>query len=290
MIFIILKKRKQTDFILIDTYSGYAFYYTFLCSLICRVLYKKYIPILRGGDLPDRIKNYRILSNSIFNNSFLNISPSSYLKKKFELYGYKVTIIPNFIDIENYPFLIREDCKPKIFWVRSFHSVYNPKMAILVLYELLKSFPNSVLCMVGPDKDGSLADCKEIATKLGIINKIKFTGLLRKKEWVQLSTQYDLFINTTDYDNTPVSVLEAMALGFPIITTNAGGLSFFHEDGVDALMVEKNDINGMVKKILFLLSEKKYAQKLSKNSRKKAEKFGWKIIKKSWIKIFSTKK
>ena len=41
-----------------------------------------------------------------------------------------------------------------------------------------------------------------------------------------------------------MSVIEAMALGFPIVSTNVGGLQYLHNDGVDALM-KKNDIEGM---------------------------------------------
>ena len=60
---------------------------------------------------------------------------------------------------------------------------------------------------------------------------------MKKSSWINLSKDCDIFINTTNYDNMPISVIEAMALGLPIVSTNAGGLKYFHDDGEDALLV-----------------------------------------------------
>ena len=160
------------------------------------------------------------------------------------------------IDIKNYNFKHRLKCKPKLLWVRSFHNVYNPEMAIYVLLDLLKKYPESKLCMIGPEKDGSLKNCKIIVEKYNITEKVKFAGFLPKDQWIDLSSKYDIFINTTDFDNQPVSVIEAMALGFPVVTTNVGGLQYLHDDGVDALMVKKNDIEGMSHAIERIITDK----------------------------------
>ena len=47
-----------------------------------------------------------------------------------------------------------------------------------------------------------------------------------KKEKKELASKHDIFINTTHFDNTPVSVMEAMALGLPVISTNVGVIPF----------------------------------------------------------------
>jgi len=78
--------------------------------------------------------------------------------------------------------------------------------------------------MVGPDKDSSLGEAKDLAKQLGVAESVTFTGVLPKAQWHQLSEKFDIFINTTNIDNMPVSIIEAMALGLPIVSTNAGGL------------------------------------------------------------------
>jgi len=286
MVFVFIKNRKHINLVLIDTYSGSAFFYAFIISIMCRILDVKYVPILRGGDLFKRLDKNKFLSKNIFNNSLINVSPSVFIKENFISKGYKTRIIPNFIDLEFYPYLHRPSCSPSLLWVRSFHKIYNPQMAILVLNELLKEFPNANLCMVGPDKDGSLNDCVKLSNKLNIQESVNFTGILKKEEWVKKAEKYDIFLNTTNYDNLPVSILEAMALGFPIVSTNAGGLSSFHKDKFDALIVEKEDFLTMAKNIKLLISDNSLSEKLSRNARNKAEAFGWKILKNKWKNLF----
>ena len=286
MIFVLLKNKKKIKVVLIDTYSGKAFYYVLIISLICRILNKKYIPILRGGDLPKRIQRNNFLSKNIFSHSYINIAPSNFIKQKFKTKGFRTIMIPNCIDLESYSFFHRISCSPNLLWVRSFHKIYNPKMAILVLNELLKDFPNASLCMVGPDKDGSLEECEKLSIELNIQKNILFTGLLKKNEWIEKSKKFDIFLNTTNYDNLPVSVLEAMALGLPIVSTNAGALSTFHEDNVDALIVEKKDFLSMTKNIKLLISDNSLSEKLSRNARYKAEAFSWEKLKNKWKNLF----
>ena len=241
MVISIIKSR-DVNYVIIDTYSGLAFIYTLVSSIICRIVGKKYIPILRGGDLPNYLKGKKNLLYEIFDYATINVSPSFYIKYQLNILGIKSVYIQNTIDIKNYNFKHRLKCQPKLLWVRSFHNVYNPEMAIYVLLDILKKYPESKLCMIGPEKDGSMKNCKIIAEKFKISEKVEFAGLLPKNQWIDLSSKYDIFINTTDFDNQPVSVIEAMALGFPIVSTNVGGLQYLHDDGVDALMVKKNDI------------------------------------------------
>lgn len=286
MIFILFENKRKINYVLIDTYSGNAFYFAFIISIFSRLLKINYIPILRGGDLTEVIKNKKYISNNIFLNSTINIAPSSFLRDSFKIQNYDSIIIPNFIELKLYPFKLREECRPKLLWVRSFHKIYNPKMAILVLNELLQDFPEAELCMIGPIKDSSYEDCLKLSELLRIKNKINFTGLLDKKDWVKMSREYDIFLNTTNFDNLPVSILEVMALGFPIVTTNAGGLLNFHEDNIDALMVKKNDVKSMSKKVKRIILDSKLAKNLSLNARSKSELYSWSNLRKQWEKLF----
>ena len=153
MVILFFSNYRKTNFILIDIYSGLGFYYAFIISCLSQ-LYS--IPYLHGGNLPVRLATSKYLSKIIFSNSYINISPSLYLKEKFINQGYIVKYIPNFININLYDYKKRNKCKPNILWVRSFHEIYNPQMAILVLSKLLIEFPEARLCMFGPDKYGSL--------------------------------------------------------------------------------------------------------------------------------------
>ena len=288
MIYTIYNKYRNLDLVLIDTFSGKSYYFAILSSYVCHFLNLRYILVLRGGNLKNEFLRKKIISKKILFNSYQIISPSVFFERSLSRMQIKTTYIPNYIDIEDYRFEHRKKCTPKLLWVRSFHKVYNPEMAIYVTYELNKIYPNVELCMVGPEKDGMLEKCKRLSNRLNISKNIQFTGLLKKKDWISLSYNYDIFLNTTDYDNLPVSVIEVMALGIPIVSTNAGGLKYLHNQESDGLLVEKNDIQMMKNNVVRLIENKKLAQALSFNGRQKAKKFRWEKVKDLWNKVFES--
>jgi len=283
MVLSILKNKNKLKLVLIDSYSMQAFWYTYILARISRINNIPYIPILRGGGYPDRLKNSPGLCKFIFSNSAKNISPSMYLKRHFEESGFEVEYIPNFIPIENYKYQQRENVTPKLLWVRSFHDIYNPLLALEILKKLKKKYPGAKLCMVGPDKDGSLQKVLNKAEEDNISDSLKITLKLSKAEWLKLSTDYDIFINTTDFDNHPVSVIEAMAIGMPIISTNVGGLPFLIENNVDGILVNPKCSDEFVNEIDRLISDNSLVRKITLNARKKVEEFDWEIIKDRWF-------
>ncbi len=287
-IFTIIKNRKKINLVLIDTYSTSNFYYALVSSLTSRLFSIPYVPILHGGALPDRLKSSPHLSRILFKNAAINISPSHYLLAVFQAAGFNTKYIPNFIETGMYPTKRRDKLSPRLLYVRSFHEIYNPKMAIRTLAILQKIYSNIELCMVGPNKDGSKEEVEDLATELGVSEHLKITGKLSKVAWIALSADYDIFINTTNYDNLPVSIIEAMCLGFPIVSTNAGGLPFLIEDGKDGLLVDKNDAGAMAEKIAKLLENSALASKTSMAAISKGNSFDWNIIKKDWEKLIES--
>lgn len=281
------KNKKKVKLVLIDSYSMRAFWYTYILAKLC-VNYKiPYMPILRGGGYPDRIKKSPGFCKFIFSNSVKNISPSVYLKNHFENAGYKVTYIPNFIPLSNYQYKERTSVRPRLLWVRSFHEIYNPLLAVEVLEKLSSKYPDAELCMVGPDKDGTLQEVIERANVSGVNRFLKLTGKLSKPEWLKLSETYDIFINTTNFDNHPVSVIEAMALGLPVISTNVGGIPFLIDDNVDGVLVPQSDPEKFVQAINSLITDESLVKGLSKNARSKVEQFDWDVLKHKWFETIS---
>ena len=287
MVVSIIINRKSVEYILIDTYSTKGFYFAIICSFFCFIFNKKYILILRGGNLEYRLKQNKILSTILFKNSHINISPSLFMQSIFKNYGFETKYVPNNIIISKYKHKPRlKLSNPKILWVRSFHEIYNPLMAINVFYRVLKTYNQARLCMVGPKKDNSFEKCIQLVEELNIKDKVVFTGQLDKKDWISLSKDYNIFINTTNFDNLPVSVIEAMALGLPVVSTNAGGLKYLHENDSDALLVDRNDISKMAEKIISIIEDPSLSKKLSINGLKKAKKFDWEYSKDLWKSLF----
>ncbi|MBZ9652085.1 glycosyltransferase family 4 protein [Psychroflexus montanilacus] len=284
MLLMVIKHRSKTHVLLIDTYSTSAFWYAYLVSQLAFRLKLNYIPILHGGNLPHRLSSHPKQCQRLFGRAKVNVAPSAYLMHHFEKAGYtNLSYIPNTINLENYSFKQRRQFQPHLLWVRSFAHIYNPLLALKVLQELLKTHPQAKLSMVGPFKDDSIEDCKTYASEHDL--PITFTGGMPKADWLEYTKDFDIFINTTNVDNTPVSVIEAMALGLPVVSTNVGGIPFLLDDEQDALLVNPDDVHAFTEAVLRLLKNPELAHKLSKAGRAKVEHFDWEVVKEKWVEV-----
>jgi glycosyltransferase involved in cell wall biosynthesis len=284
MLFKVIKYASKTDVLLIDTYSTTAFWYAYLTSQLAEALNLDYIPILHGGNLPQRLKSHPRQCQQLFGKAKVNVAPSAYLMHHFQRVGYtNLVYIPNTIELKNYEFKQRQELRPHFLWVRSFAKLYNPMLAIQVLEKLLATYPKARLSMVGPFKDDSIEECKTYAEAHQL--PVTFTGGMKKEDWLDYAKDFDIFINTTNVDNTPVSVMEAMALGLPVVSTNVGGIPFLLDDGIDALLVKPNRIEDFTKAVLQLLEHPDLAAQLSKAGRKKVEHFDWEVVKEKWFEV-----
>lgn len=286
MIFTFLKNSNKINIVLIDVYSTQNFWYAVIIAKLSRLFNKKYVPILHGGDLMNRFENSPYFTKKLLKSAFHIVSPSLYYKKELTKLGYtKVTFIPNPFFIKNYTFRQRNQFKPNLLWVRAFDEIYNPIMAIKALELILSKYPSAKLVMVGPEKDGSLKTCKKYAES----NKlpVSFTGKLNKKEWLSLASNFDIFLNTSNIDNSPLSVIEAMALGLPVITTNVGGMPFLIDHSKDGIILKQQTPEEISFWVDWMLQNPLETIKISHNAHAKVQDFDWDKIKENWKKLLS---
>lgn len=206
------------------------------------------------------------------------------MKQVFNSSGYSnVLYIPNVLELQKYQLTSKKFDYPRVLWVRSFAEIYNPKLAILTLEKLKAIYPNAELCMIGPDSDGSLSEIQRLSQELGV--QVKITGKLSKTEWMEMAKTYNVFINTSNFDNMPVSVIEAMALGLPIISTEVGGMSSLIDHNTDGILVPKNDPIAMSKAIQETFENVNKTVNRIKNARHKAEQFDWVKVRIKWLDV-----
>ncbi|WP_311196032.1 glycosyltransferase family 4 protein [Antarcticibacterium sp. 1MA-6-2] len=211
----------------------------------------------------------------------MNVAPSSFLYNIFKEAGFEnLQIIPNSIELNKYPFKERGSFTPSLLWVRRFQTRYNPMLAVKVLENLLLTYPDAELCMVGPEKDGSMKSCRAYAEKYRL--PVKFTGKLKKKEWAEISTDYDIFLNTTNIDNTPISVIESMALGLAVISTDVGGMHYLISNKKDGLLVPPKDEVAMTAAVKQLVENPDETREMVQKAREKVSGFDWEIVKEQW--------
>ncbi|MBX3329349.1 MAG: glycosyltransferase family 4 protein [Nitrospira sp.] len=196
--------------------------------------------------------------------------------------------MPNSLELKKYQFKQRDRPEPNLVWLRAFHDIYNPSLAVKVVALLARDFPAVRLVMIGPDmKDGSLESAKNLAVELGVLEKITFAGPVPKATTPQWVNGGDILLNTPRIDNMPVSILEAMACGVCIVSTNVGGIPYLLDDEYDALLVPNGDEVAMARAVRRLVSEKGTAERLSRNGRRKVDQFDWSAILPKWEQLFT---
>jgi len=273
----------------VDVFSGPAFLWAELVCLTLRRLGKPYVLTLHGGELPVFARNWPGRMRRLLNSAALVTTPSRYLNEQMQAYRTDLRLLPNPIDLRRYPARVRERPQPKLAWLRAFHHIYNPALAPCAIAHLAGEFPNLTLTMFGPDKgDGSWQLAQQSAVDNGVAKHVLFFGKIAKTDVPHRLNESDIFLNTTSVDNTPVSVLEAMACGLAVVSTNVGGIPYLLADGHDALLVPPDNATAMAAAVRRILTEPGLAPRLSTNARHKVEQFDWSVILPQWEKIFQS--
>lgn len=278
---VLFKNRKECDYVLIDTYSTWNFYYAITLAWWARRFGLKYIPILHGGKLPERLAKNPGRVKKYCGLAYKVVSPSTYLAKAFADHGIdQVQVIPNAIDLSKFPFRNRTQNRQMIIWLRAFYSIYNPQMAIKAFKQVKESFPKAQLTMVGPANSAVLEKCQKLAKKLEV--DVSFMDKVDQETWIDLASQNDIFLNTSNFDNMPLSVIEAMAMGLVIVSTDVGGMPYLIDHNQDGLLIPADDDEQMAEAIANLLTDTLLMAKLAMTARSKVERYNWEEVMKGW--------
>lgn len=276
-------KRRCYSTAQIDVYSGAAFSYAEAVAWVLRRAGKPYVLTLHGGNLPGFAERYPLRVRRLLQSAACVTAPSRYLAEQMNEYASDIRVLPNPIDVKSYPFALRRSPRPRLMWLRAFHEIYHPAMAIDVVRDLHETTPDVQLTMVGPDKgDGSYPRTREAVLRAGLEAQCHFVGPVSKADVPRWLAQGDIFLNTTSIDNTPVTVLEAMACGLCVVSTNVGGMPYLVKHEHDALLVPPDNPSAMAAAVRRLLEEPNLAERLSRNGREKAEDHDWSRVLPAW--------
>jgi glycosyltransferase involved in cell wall biosynthesis len=280
--------RKQYQVASVEVYSYLAFRWAELLCQFLKLIKKPYVLTLHGGKLAEFAEENPKRVQRLLLSAEVVTTPSKFLHSVFSTIRHDINYIPNGIYLSTYPNELRKQPKPSLIWMRSLHHIYNPTLAIKVLKSTHDSFPDAGLTMIGPDKEeGIFEDLNSLVQSMGLQESVHFTGAIPKEKVGQYLSKGDVFLNTTNYESFGVSMLEAAACGLCIVTTNAGELPYLWEDGVDVLIVPKDDPELMATAVRRILKEPGLAEKLSRNARAKAEKYDWSVIMPRWEALFN---
>jgi glycosyltransferase involved in cell wall biosynthesis len=282
----ILFKKNDYDILCLQVYSGPSFVVEDAASWLAHKIGKPIIMVLHGGGIPAFAQRYPNWMRRVLQRATRIVTPSGFLARVCKEYGYPSLVIPNAIDLGEYPYIYRQDQLPGLIWMRTLHPLYNPEMAVHVLELVRREIPNAFLTMYGQEK-GGLAATRLLVEQKRLADAVHFEGFLSPSNKASEFSRHQIFLNTNRVDNMPVSVIEAAAFGLPVISTNVGGLIDMISHEVNGLLVPNEDASAMANAVIRLFKDPTFAQGLSGRSRLWAEQFDWSRVLVSWDRLFS---
>lgn len=284
MLLTIWRLRRRFDVAQIDVFSGSAFRWAECAAAFVRRTGKPSVLALHGGNLPEFQRRRPMRVRRLLEGAIEVVAPSRYLQAALRESRDDITVIPNAIELRRYRFRLRSRPQPRLVWVRHFRSIYNAPLAVEVLACTRRLFPDARLVMCGGDsRDGTLEEVKRTVRAHALESAVRITGAVPKHDVPSVLQEGDVFINTTNVDNTPVSVIEAMACGLPVVSTRVGGIPCLLDEGRTGLLVPSDDPGAMAEAVRRLLTESGLACRLSVNGRSLAAAMDWEPVLGAWM-------
>jgi L-malate glycosyltransferase len=211
------------------------------------------------------------------------VVPSPFLADVFARVGLPATIVPNTIDLASFPFRERNPLRPRFLSTRNLSYPYNVACTLRAFAAIQAVHPDASLTIVGSGPDEQ--ELKRLAGELGIRN-VQFTGRVEPHAIARLYAEHDIYVQTPDLDNMPLSVIEAFASGLPVVSTRAGGMPVMLEDGRDGLLVPVNDHHAVATAALRLLDTPECARRYARNAQRACEAYTWAMVREQWLAVY----
>lgn len=175
---------------------------------------------------------------------------------------------------------VRERVRPRILWLRAFHPIYDPHLALDVFQEVRKVLPQATMTMVA---EGAMES--EIRQRVAreAIPEVTFLKGLSQQELIQTVLDHDLFLHTNLADNQPLSLIEAFSTGMPAVTTSVGGMPYLFRDGEAGFQRSHGDVHGLAEAVIRVATEEGLARRLSEGALEVARRHRWETLRGPWM-------
>jgi len=131
-------------------------------------------------------------------------------------------------------------------------------------------YPEARFVLVGEGRDGgTLGQLQHLATELGIAERVHFPGY--RAHLLPVYGSFDLFVLSSRREGLPNSVLEAMAVGLPVVTTDVAGTSELVLDSQTGYVVPQGDIDRLAHAMVTLVADKQLRQYMGQAGRERIE-------------------
>ena len=251
----------------------------FSCKKILSIhgVYSKNIDQLYGKTISNVSKKYEKMALNLVDAITVNS------KEGYDYYtkmGFNVVQIPNAIDLNLIPKKSTKQFKNQLI----FAGRLSKEKGIEILLETASQLPDNYHLLIagsGPleEKVRKLSDEKTNLHYLGYQSKQNMLSLIRGS---------DLLIQPSLEEGISSTLLEAMACGTCILGSDIEGISEVIENNKTGLLVEPNNSDELLNKILYLLPKKEKRLSMANEGLERVKKYDWKIVGKLYVNFYES--
>lgn len=271
------------DIIHVFSASYYSFMLSAVPALLVGKLYgKKTILNYRSGEAADHLARWPSAAPTCRWADRI-IVPSGYLVDVFARFGLKAEAIFNTIALDRFRFRERRPLRPLFLSARLLEPLYNVACALRAFALIQQRYPEAQLTIAA---DGSERDrLEQLARQLGL-RHTRFIGKVDYAQMPGLLDAADIYLNANDLDNMPSSLIECMAAGVNVVTTEAGGIPYIITHEATGLLVACNDHEAMAGNAIRLLEDPEMTAAIAQRARVECEKYQWPAVKNQWLSLY----
>ncbi|MGB9937074.1 MAG: glycosyltransferase family 4 protein [Methanobacterium sp.] len=247
------------------------------------ILRKPFIVWGQGSDIYTQWQFKYLISKYVLKNSdkIIALTKDMCIEIK-KLYDKQVFIIPNGIEIKRFKYLSKENSRKIIGllpdkYIITFVGTLRPIKGVKYLMYSIKIIKDLKIdfkvLIIGDGQDRTKLEL--LAKKLDITDFVEFIGRISNDNINTYMAASDVFVLPSLSEGFPVVILEAMASGLPIITTNVKGLPEIVKNYENGFTVEPKDPQKLANRILLLMENNKLSNKISGNNKQKAIEYDW---------------
>jgi glycosyltransferase involved in cell wall biosynthesis len=250
------------------------------------------IPVVvnyRGGDAAEFFTRSFFWVRPTMWMSDERVVPSGYLQQVFRSFGLAAEIVPNIIDVKRFAPSSSRRLRSRtgtahLVVARNLEPLYDIATALRAFAIVREKRPDASLTVAG---GGSERDkLVTLAHELGVAPYVNFSGSLDNSRVAELFMEADVFVNASLHDNMPISFLEALASGVPIVSTNVCGIPFLVEHQKTAILVPPRDAVAMAQAVLHLLDNPKIAEQLVRAGWDLVQQYTWHRVRPRLLNVY----